>query len=381
MIGERCDVAVVGGGPAGAAAALTLARGGASVRLIEASHYREPRIGETLPPWATPLLERLGLWEASAPARVTPSFANQSVWGEPKLATNAFVFNPYGTGWHIARERFDELLAGTAADAGAQVHSGVRVRSATATACAQWQLTLTPADEQRATTRLLQARALVLATGRDAQLARSLGARRRVLDHLVGVAAWIHTPASTGGYLLVEAQPEGWWYSAPIDDERMVAAFMTDADLCPSAQLRSPEQWRRRLMGARHTHERIGASKPLTHPTTYAAISQRLERPAARAPWLAAGDSALAVDPLSSGGIARAIASGEGAAVAMLAWLGGDSSAEAAYEHWLDAQFAEYLGERAATYAQETRWHDAPFWERRRLADLKARGEPAGKPS
>ncbi len=47
-----CDVVILGGGPAGAAVAITLARAGHSVVVIEKSHYDQVRIGETLPPRA-----------------------------------------------------------------------------------------------------------------------------------------------------------------------------------------------------------------------------------------------------------------------------------------------------------------------------------------
>ena len=44
------DVVVLGGGPAGTATAIALARFGRRVTILERSHYESTRIGETLPP-------------------------------------------------------------------------------------------------------------------------------------------------------------------------------------------------------------------------------------------------------------------------------------------------------------------------------------------
>ena len=58
------DVLVIGGGPAGTSAAITSAKRGLSVVMIEARTFPRQRPGETLHPGVEPLLETLGVAEA-----------------------------------------------------------------------------------------------------------------------------------------------------------------------------------------------------------------------------------------------------------------------------------------------------------------------------
>lgn len=57
------DIAVIGGGPSGTAAAITAARSGRRVVLVERSQFPRYRPGETLHPGIEPLLRQLGVWD------------------------------------------------------------------------------------------------------------------------------------------------------------------------------------------------------------------------------------------------------------------------------------------------------------------------------
>src|SRR2546423_15030628 len=57
---EQCDVAVIGGGPAGSTAAALLARRGYRVIALEKAHHPRFHIGESLLPMNLPIFERLG---------------------------------------------------------------------------------------------------------------------------------------------------------------------------------------------------------------------------------------------------------------------------------------------------------------------------------
>ncbi|HET8680741.1 MAG TPA: FAD-dependent oxidoreductase, partial [Micromonosporaceae bacterium] len=54
------DVAVIGGGPAGSAAAAYLAGAGMSVAVFESELFPRPHVGESLIPATTPVLAEIG---------------------------------------------------------------------------------------------------------------------------------------------------------------------------------------------------------------------------------------------------------------------------------------------------------------------------------
>ena len=92
------DVLVIGGGPAGSACAIRLARGGARVAIVEASDFSRFRIGETLEPSVRPLLATLGI-EVGADYRWwAPSTGVVAAWGQPSATHRPSVLNPYGRG-------------------------------------------------------------------------------------------------------------------------------------------------------------------------------------------------------------------------------------------------------------------------------------------
>ena len=92
------DAVVIGGGPAGCAAALTLARGGAAVALIEQTQYEDLRWGETLSPSVRAPLETLGLWQRFTRANHLPSLGVMSYWGTSEVAYRDHAFHPFRTG-------------------------------------------------------------------------------------------------------------------------------------------------------------------------------------------------------------------------------------------------------------------------------------------
>lgn len=115
------DVAVVGAGPAGCAAACRLARGGARVILFEraaAAHHKV--CGEFLSGEGLPYLREMGIDLDCAPA--VPCFRLHG----PVRSCEAALPVP---GRAFSRYRLDELMLETAAQAGVEVRRGVAVQT------------------------------------------------------------------------------------------------------------------------------------------------------------------------------------------------------------------------------------------------------------
>lgn len=364
------DVVVLGGGPAGSAAALALVqvRPELRVALVEASSFERPRIGETLAPGGRQLLEGLGVWEHVRGCALE-SFATSAVWGSDRRHDNEFLFSARGNAWHVERTPFDAALAAAAAANGITVHERTRFTASSKRADGRWELTLarsgedTPASDGENV--VCDASVVIDATGRTACFASRQGAGRIVDDRLCGLARRFRVPHAADPTTLVEAAQDGWWYSAAIPGERIIAAWMSDADLIRRAGLKDANRWTARLERSRETLARLAGSTPETGVSVWSARSQRLANVAGDR-WLAVGDAASAFDPLSSAGILKALYTGKIGAFAVLDLLGGNPRGLERYRAHVESEYATYLTTRTWFYNQERRWPHAPFWSRRR---------------
>jgi flavin-dependent dehydrogenase len=357
------DVVVVGGGPAGSTVAGALARRGRSVVLVERSAYDAYRVGEALGAEAFVPLKSVGAWDAMrelVEAQV-PLRSVRAAWGSDEAVERPSIVHPLGEGRHVDRARFDARLAQWAESTGVDVRRD-------AGAC-----TVARSDEgfrvEPARGAPLAARYFVDASGRGAPASARLRERRWLaLDRQIAVVARMETGRDVGWDVLVEAAPEGWWYSVPQPGGALVVALVTDADL--EGERASLEgRFHAALDRTLHTAGRCQGVRAVAPPRIVRADSGRL-LPGEGPGWCAVGDAAMASDPLGGNGVARALRGALEAATRIDARLADDAAA-VSHPPPIDRRLLDYLDRRASYYALEARWQGSLFWLRRRPMDWR----------
>lgn len=355
---------IVGGGPAGAAAAITLARLGLQSSVREARQSPDFKIGECLPPSASAILERLGLNRRMREDGHLASYGNRSVWGSATPVERDFIFGTEGSGWQLDRLKFEVALATEARASGADWQDGHRLLQCTRHK-SHWELTFqTPSGNDT-----LEADFVLDATGRAAHVARRFDARQIRYDRLIGVALPLQSGSGGGiaeNLTLVEAVASGWWYSARVPDDKLMVVYLTDSDLIDHKNDTTTTGWLALLEETEHTLRRVreGDYRPLVEPRLLAANSSKLDYQFGEG-WLAVGDAAAAFDPLSSYGISAALGSGFYAACATVDFLTGHTDALHSYQQLIDDAYAQYLSMHYDYYSLEQRWPHELFWQRR----------------
>ena len=342
---------VVGGGPAGCAAAATAARARARVALLDAA-TSAAGVGEGAAPGTPRLIEEVfgsaGAFDGGAHV---PCPSIVSAWGAVRPTVTDHMLNPLGVGWNLDRGRFDADLRAACGGLGVEVVSGSRLSR----------------DHLLSDDRA--ARIVVDASGRGARVARLMGARKQHLDRLVALwAIWSVDAGDSSAATYVEAVRDGWWYSALLPQSRRTVVFLTDADLLPGERRAhldlAPSAVRLELIGAlldaarardrRRTEPDLGAKRP-ARPVLGPGMAGGRRRGGRLRPTLGARDRCALLTGRSAGE----------AAVAML--LRGRGSRRLKRHHDLIASLIidDTINERTATYRAETRWPDTPFWSRR----------------
>jgi len=344
------DVVVLGGGPAGCAAALTLRRHGiARILVVEASHYDANRIGESIPPDTRVLLQRLGIWQDFVRENHEPCLGSCSSWGADELGYNDFLFNPLGNGWHLDRTRFDRFLARKAAQSGATVRTGTRFTAIQSSGPDGFQLQL---ETDGGLVETVFAAFVVDATGTHARFAREMGAKKLFLDRLTCATAFFERPpqSSFSKLTMLEAVRYGWWYMACLPERRLAVAVACDPEYMRTAGLNEKLPWLAHLQETRHVFHALADSAYVAGSLSVCTAPSFLLDKTAGHRWLAAGDAASAYDPISSQGIYKALSSGLQAAAVVVAFLQANADAHDVYAASVAAGFDDYRKTRNYFY-------------------------------
>ena len=218
----RCDVLVIGGGPAGATMAALLAESGCDVVMLEKARHPRFHIGESLLPLNMPLFEKMGV-DGEIRRIGMPKYGAEFVspWhGEPVTFDFANALDKsFPSAYQVRRSEFDHILFRNAVRKGARAIEGCRATG----------VEFHPGGARIATVhdggaeQTWQARFVVDASGRDTLLARQFGTKRRnarhnsaaIFGHFSGAA---RLPGRAAGNISMFWFDHGWFWFIPLAD-------------------------------------------------------------------------------------------------------------------------------------------------------------------
>ena len=358
------DVCIMGAGPAGACIALRLASMGHRVTLIERCKFPRRHLGESLSPGVRPLLE--SIHAAGALACLDPVHRVEVNWG----ANHSSRLDPEGSGSLVDRGVFDQALVADAQQAGVDLLQPARVRAQHFDGNC-WQLDLlTPAGSVA-----LEARYLVDATGRSG--GRQAGMNARTLA-VYGYWSGQGLPPAPR----IESGADEWRWSVPLPDGTHNLQIFVDAGELRRLKGNKLSQWyQRRLEGCGW----VPAGAKLLGPVRAAEATPYLDGDPVTRQMIKVGDSACAVDPLSSSGVQKAIQSALSGAIVVNTLLRRPGSHELAchfYRQHLERNFSRHAAWAGGYYAEAMPEYRTPFWVDRSVPDasLSPPGQPAPPP-
>lgn len=355
------DVAVLGAGVSGSSAALMLAREGLRVALLGAPPH--PSIidyAETLSSAARPWLDHLGVWQDFQQIGCLPLLFSESIWGY-KNHQKFSMLSPYGPDWIIPKFKFVSLLQNHAKLHGAKVFwcrwdSIHRTRLKTGKDL--YRINLGDLCNS------LYAHTVIDASGHRANIARQLGSKRSCTSHQAAYIWQLPATKTLEPWSTTHSHPSGWVYAAtnalsgysishyiePRNIHKLKQeVFETDKPNChsfqiPPIEVLSPLEDK---IGITNLKNKLTRLTPIIRSATSSNTW-----PVADSSWVAVGDAACTLDPLSSTGLLHALRSACKGAQALLSAINGNEIALKQYSSMTQEFFIQYLAERKQIYTK-----------------------------
>lgn len=357
------DVAIMGGGPAGATLGAILARTTSlKVAIFERDFFPREHIGETFTHRVTSVLEESGALDKVLKSECwVKKLGGYYAWDPANPDTTLFDPEAYKRDgvmrwtFHVNRSEFDHILLEHARSVGVDVFEGVAVNGVERQGDTT---TLQLGDGEEATCKIF-----VEAAGRQNRLLS--GAKRGFLSFYKNIAIWNHVVGGKPGQSLAGEWnifrekdlsaignfmfEDGWFWYIPVPKMVMgkrtlthSLGLVTDPEILkdPAKRYTDPSV----LMAKAKTLPLLGellkdaqpvSDKVLT-ATNYSMISDQFCN--LDEGWILIGDSAYFVDPLFSSGVAFGMSHAASAAALIKATFDGGLPCTLKHELWNDYQ-------------------------------------------
>ena len=362
-------ICVVGAGPAGITFAARMAQLGHQVSVIERARFPRARLGESLSPGTMPLLRAANLHETIEAAdfprvrRVLVRWADGEQWRD----------DPMAQGLLVDRGRFDACLLERASADGVTVYQPASIVER-AWRESHWQITI----DCRGCRTQIDADFVADAGGR-----RDASAQPRTQTGVATLALYAYwRGASLPTAPRIEAGDDAWFWGVPLPEQTYNTLAFVDPQsfrLLPGSSL--AERFftligRSSLMPDCRSAQPVGAVRAID-ATPY--LADDCVGPHS----IRLGDAALAIDPISSSGVQKAIASALSGAIVANTVLRRPQSTDAAlsfYRSHLREASEQHRRWAAGHYATVAAKNGHPFWRERAAGDGQAALPPAPAP-
>ncbi|HWW19920.1 MAG TPA: NAD(P)/FAD-dependent oxidoreductase [Steroidobacteraceae bacterium] len=313
---EQCDIAIIGGGPAGSTAATLLAKRGYRVIALEKEHHPRFHIGESLLPMNLPVFERLGVLEkvrAIGLYKPGADFEADNERGYNNYAFSRAIGNSPPHAYQVWRQEFDQMLYQHARECGADAREGQEVLAFNQLSARETLLSVRSDDGRDYQ---IQARYLIDASGRDSFVSARKKMRRKNTEHQ-SAAIFGHfrraamRPGEDAGNISIYRFEHGWMWMIPLRSGVMSVGAVCRPDYLKQRKGRTVEflietlKLNPALWARLREAELIGNEIRVTGNYSY--DSSRM----GGIGWVLIGDAFAFLDPVFSSGVYLAMSGAE----------------------------------------------------------------------
>lgn len=312
---ESYDVAVIGGGPAGATCAGLLAERGHSVLVLEREKFPRYHIGESMTTGAMPALEALGLRDRLEEIGFR-KYGGTLLWGSTD-GTWDFRFidaATYEYAYQVRRADFDAMLLGRARELGATVIEEAKVDAVARDGDRVTGLSYRMRGESEV--HHVSARMVIDASGQAKFMGRDLDLVEWHED-LRNIAIWGYfeghdlLDGTMAGDTITESCPSGWLWFIPLTDGTSSVGLVTPTDKLKASGADLQTLLEKELADSNEIGKLVRGARRVSGFRTardWSYECSQLWGPG----WSMVGDAAAFIDPLMSSGLAMALRASKG---------------------------------------------------------------------